>query len=194
MGSYEQSGKRKKRVLKPLDEARLKELGLAYVARFSTTTAKLERYLLRKLRERGWDGEAEADPAGIAAHFAKLGYIDDETYARARSGSLLRRGYGARRVNETLRHDGIDEHIREDIAPSEAAKRHAALRLAEKRRFGPFALEPVERDKREKQVAAMLRAGHSLDTVRQILNAATSEAAHDWASEYDKDELDDADD
>lgn len=187
MSRFEQPRERKKRVIKPLDEARLKELAMSYVARFATSSAKLERYLARKLRERGWDGEGEADPAGIAARYVELGYIDDAAFAKARSGSLLRRGYGARRVDQTLRHDGIDEHVREDVAPGEAAKRHAALKLAEKRRFGPFALEPVERDKREKQLAAMLRAGHSLGMARPILHAANADAAREWAHEYDED-------
>jgi len=45
----------------------------------------------------------------------------------------------------------------------------AALRFAEKRRLGPFALEAAEPKLREKQMGAMLRAGHGMDHVRQIL-------------------------
>ena len=45
------------RAPKPLDAPRLEELALAYVARFATSAAKLETYLRRKLRERGWEGE-----------------------------------------------------------------------------------------------------------------------------------------
>jgi regulatory protein len=56
---------RRKRPPKPLDSARLEELALAYVARFSTTAAKLERYLRRKLRERGWEGEGEPRLAAL---------------------------------------------------------------------------------------------------------------------------------
>src|SRR4051794_41115209 len=83
---------------RPLDGRRLEELALAYAARFATTRGKLTTYLHRKLRERGWAGEGEADVAGIVARFAEAGYVDDAAFARARTGGLLRRGYGARRI------------------------------------------------------------------------------------------------
>ncbi|MBO0750062.1 MAG: RecX family transcriptional regulator, partial [Porphyrobacter sp.] len=91
---------RRRRAPKPLDSARLQELALAYVARFSTTAAKLERYLLRKLRERGWDGPGEPQPGALVERYVELGYVDDEAFARARASGLLRRGYGERRVRQ----------------------------------------------------------------------------------------------
>lgn len=182
-----------------MNKARLEEMALSYVARFSTSAAKLERYLARKLRERGWDededGGERPDPGAIAARYVEMGYIDDEAYARARSSSLLRRGYGAKRVEQTLWQDGIEEDLRSDMTPGEAAARHAALRMAQKRRFGPFGpfgTEPADRTAseklREKQLAAMLRAGHSLDMARQMVNAASERAALEWACEYDDEE------
>ena len=61
----------------PLNSAKLDELALSHVGRFATTRGKLEAYLARKIRERGWDDEAEPQPAAIAARFVELGYIDD---------------------------------------------------------------------------------------------------------------------
>ncbi len=179
---------RQKRVPRPLDRPRLQELALAYVARFSTSSAKLEAYLRRKLRERGWDDEGEPDPGGIAARFVELGYIDDESYARSRTGSLMRRGYGLRRVSQDLRAAGIDEATREDIAPGEAEQRRAAFALARKRRFGPFGRELPDRERREKQLAAMLRAGHSLDSARQMVEATSEKDAEAWVAEAENEE------
>lgn len=181
---------------RPLDAERLQELALAYVARFSTTAAKLEAYLSRKLRERGWndeDGElsdSRPDLGEISARFVELGYIDDEAYARSRSGGLLRRGYGPRRVSQDLYAAGIDEQIRSDLAPGEAAVRSAALALARKRRFGPFAAEEPDRSRKQKQIAAMLRAGHGFDTVRAIMDADSAEAVEEWVAEARDDEPD----
>jgi regulatory protein len=62
----------------------------------------------------------------------------------------------------------------------------AALALARKRRLGPFGREPIDRARREKQLAAMLRAGHRLDTAREIVDAASEEAAEQWAEELDE--------
>lgn len=172
-----------KRPPKPLDSARLEELALAYVARFATSRAKLEAYLRRKLRERGWADEGEPPVAALADRFVDAGYIDDAAYARAKSGSLLRRGYGARRVAQALHAAGIPEEIRVDTQPREGAERQAALAMAQKRGFGPFSAEPPDRARREKQLAAMLRAGHRLDNARRLVDAASIEEAEQWAAE-----------
>jgi regulatory protein len=165
------SGPRARRAPPPLDEKRLLELALRYVGRFATTRAKLRAYLKRKLRERGWDGERDPDLERIADRFAEQGYIDDAGYALAKSRSLSGRGYGKRRVVLALRVAGIDEQDGE--AALEQADREAvaaALRFAEKRRIGPFAVAmPADSRAREKLLAAMLRAGHSLGLSRAIL-------------------------
>jgi regulatory protein len=167
---------------KPLDAARLEALALAYVARFATSRARLADYLTRKLRERGWDGEAEPSVAALCDRFVAAGYVDDAAFARARSGSLLRRGYGPRRVAQALGAAGIGEDIRAEIQAGEAAQRRAALALARKRGFGPFGACPLDRMAREKQIAAMLRAGHALDSARELVDAASVEAAENWAA------------
>ncbi|MEZ5735256.1 MAG: RecX family transcriptional regulator [Novosphingobium sp.] len=178
----------RKRARKPLDRAGLEELALAYAARFATTRAKLEAYLARKLRERGWEGEGEPPVTALAERLVEAGYVDDAAYAKARSSSLLRRGYGGRRVTQALAVAGIAEELREDMRPGEGAERRAALALARKRGFGPFGAEPPDRARREKQLAALLRAGHRLDNARELVNAASVEAAEDWAAETCEDD------
>lgn len=165
-------------------------MALAYVARFATSEAKLQGYLARKLRERGWDDEGDPDagppdPAAIARRMAQAGYVDDRAFAQAKSGSLLRRGYGQRRIGQALAAAGIGADLREDVRADAAAARQAALAMARKRGFGPFGRAVPDRPLREKQIAAMLRAGHSLDMARDLIDAATIEAAEQWADERD---------
>ena len=156
----------------PLDDKGLEKLALRYVERFATTRAKLRAYLARKLRERGWKGGGEPQLETIAERFARQGYIDDAAYALAKAQALGGRGYGKRRVIETLRVAGVEE------ADSEAARAHAdseaveaALRFARRRRIGPFAAEPLEDPrKREKALASMIRAGHSFAVAREIVD------------------------
>lgn len=171
---------------RPIDAARLNEMALAYVARFATSGGKLADYLKRKLRERGWEGEGEPDIAGIVARFVELGYVDDAGYARGKAQSLLRRGYGVRRIDQALGAAGIAEEVREDARGSEGERRRAALVMARKRRFGPFGesgrLDPALR---EKQTAAMLRAGHPLAHVRAVVNAVSAQAVEEWIDEAD---------
>ena len=157
--------------LPPLDSARLNELALAYVGRFATTRARLRSYLERKLRERGWGDGPAADVEVIAERFAALGYVDDAAFALSRSRSLTGRGYGARRVEQSLRQAGVEEA---DCAPARELARgeslEAALRFARRRRLGPFANEEADRKARERALAAMIRAGHGLSLARAILD------------------------
>jgi regulatory protein len=177
---------------RPIDAARLDEMALAYVARFATSRARLESYLRRKLRERGWAGEGEPPLAALAERMIDAGYVDDAAYARARSGSLLRRGYGLRRVDEALGAAGIADEVRADVRPGEGAARRAALAMARKRGLGPFGAAkgggPLDRGLREKQIAAMLRAGHPLDSARELVDARSTEAAEEWAAQAEEDD------
>jgi regulatory protein len=158
-----------RRVPPPLDAEQLRELALRYVGKYATTRAKLRQYLARKLRERGWDGAAEPDLERLADRFAELGLVDDAAYALAKSRSLSARGYGKRRLVDELRRAGVDEADGADAAAhSEDAAVDAALRLAQRRRIGPFAAHPADPHVREKWIAAMVRAGHGFAIARQI--------------------------
>lgn len=173
------------RPAKPLDSRAFDELALGYVARFATSAAKLESYLARKLRERGWEGEGAPDIRATVARLVELGYVDDEAFARTRAGGLLRRGYGERRIGQALHAAGIDEEVRAAVRPAASEGRRAALAMARKRRFGPFGSGPLDRPAREKQLAALLRAGHPLDSARRLVDAANVEAAEEWAAEVE---------
>lgn len=205
MVSRETDSTPKRRKKRPLTRANLRDMALAYVARFSTTASKLEAYLHRKIRERGLvddDGGDALDQVEVVSkiveRIVELRYVDDEAYAKARSGSLLRRGYGGRRVDEALRHAGVDDGVRQEASPGLAQAREAALIMARKRRFGPFAPLPIDSEgderppidpkTREKQIAAMLRAGHEMDIVRTIIDAISSDWLEDWVIEAQEEE------
>jgi regulatory protein len=156
----------------PLDREGLERLGLFYAGRYAATRSKLAAYLRRKLAERGWIGAGEPPVERLVERFAELGYVDDRGFASARAASLLRRGYGERRVREALRGAGIaeeDSAEARDISGEDALA--AAHRFARRRRLGPYAAIVPDRAAQDKAAAAMLRAGHRLDLVRQVLAA-----------------------
>jgi len=159
-----------------LDSASLRDLALSYVGRFATSRAKLSRYLERKLAERGWGEENQPDIGALVDRFAELGYVDDGAYARMKGASMERRGLGARRIGASLRADGIGESERQE---TEAQARKGAWSAAEifarRRRIGPYAREAPDAKGREKQLAAFLRAGHSMDMARLWVDAAPGE-------------------
>jgi regulatory protein len=173
-----------KRPLPPLTSADLERYALRYVERYATTRGKLSDYLRRKLRERGWAGDGAADPVGIAQRMADLGYVDDRLYAESKAGAMGRRGLGARRVHQALRFAGIDEADAEALAPAIAADRVAsAIAFARRRRIGPFAQAAADRALEEKQVAAMVRAGHAPALARRIVQMAPGDDAEALLSE-----------
>lgn len=179
---------RRRRAPKPLDRVAFEEIALAYVARFTTTAAKFERYLTRKLRERGWEDEGEPPVAATVERYVELGYVDDAAFARMKAGSLLRRGYGARRVHQALGEAGVEETVRRDVAPREGEAREAALTYARRRRFGPFGAGPPDAALREKQLAAMVRAGHGFDAARALVDAANEAEAGLWVAAASEEE------
>lgn len=189
MAEADATRRRTRRTPKPLDRTRLNDLALHYVARFATSSGKLEAYLRRKLRERGWDGEDEPDIAGLVARFAEKNYVDDEAYARMKTSGLLARGYGARRVEEKLRADGLAEDVRIANSPEEHEAREALLAFARRRRFGPFRVAPqaegpeAAHKAREKQLAAIVRAGHSFDHARRAVEAKSETELAEWVAE-----------
>ncbi len=168
--------RRARQPLPKLDAQRLDQLALRYVERFATSRSKLAAYLARKIRERGWAGEQAPDCAALAERLASLGYIDDAGYALAKARSLGGRGYGAGRVRQALYAAGIGEddavgakeHAEED-------KVEAALRLARRKRLGPYGTQQADPLQREKQLGAMIRAGHGFALAKAILALAPGE-------------------
>ena len=124
---------------------------------------------MRGVRGWVWDGARKPDAERLASRFAELGYIDDAAYAMSKARALSGRGYGKRRVTDKLRVDGVGESDGEAaVAYADTEAVNAALRLAERRRLGPYASEAVDPRQREKWIATMVRAGHAFGLARAI--------------------------
>jgi len=164
------AGRNPKKPRPAVDREGLNELALAYVAKYSTTRAKLAAYLQRKVRERGWEGSGEPAIEHLVQRFAQTGLVDDASYALSKSRSLSERGYGTARLRQTLRAAGVeaeDSAGAHDLAQEAAAE--AALRFARRRRIGPFADSLPDRKGKERALAAMIRAGHGFELARAVI-------------------------
>ena len=159
---------------KPLTPESLRWFALRYVERFATTEAKLVAYLNTKLRERGWAGEGEAPIAEMAAQLVQLGYVNDRIYAEAKARGLQARGFGARRVGQALTAAGIDKDLRAEIGDSVNAE-DAAMAYARRKRIGPYGPKVEDRALRQKQFAAMMRAGHPFEVAKRVLGMSADE-------------------
>lgn len=181
-GKKRESGPRK------VSEGYLERAAIHYLGRFSSTEDNLRRVLERKVRRRN---EGHASPteeqsrwiSNVIEKCVKYGYVDDEVYARQRAGSLLRKGKPPRHILQDLRFKGVDAETAaaavdnlegDDEAPD--VTRQAAAAYIRRRRFGPFrrALQDPS-EKREKEIAAMMRAGFQYGIVVELLDAEEEE-------------------
>jgi regulatory protein len=160
----------------PLNAERMRGLALHYVGKYATSQAKLASYLRRKINERGWDDASGPDVDALTERLCELGYINDAQFAEARSRTLVRRGFGKRRLDDDLRAAGIAEqdgvNAREEADRSRFA---AAENFARRKRIGPFAKEAAPPEKRQKQLRAFLRAGHAFDLAKRFVYADPEE-------------------
>lgn len=174
----------KPREPKPIDAAQLQELAVGYAARYATTAAKLRRYLQRKLGERVWTPAQPADIAALVDRITTLGYVDDRAYATSKLRDLTARGFGLGRVKGALAAAGVArDDVSAVLAPEDGDAPDnplvPAIELARRRRFGPFAREgtPGDPARRNRELAAMARAGHGFDVARKVLGARDEAAA-----------------
>jgi regulatory protein len=167
----------------PLTAERLEKAALAYLERFSCSTASLRRVLTAKLdrsvRLHGTERTQGLEwIEALIARALRAGLVDDALYAEARAASLRRRGASARAIRDKLAAKGVggelvdaalrytDEHAETD--PDLAA----AWRLARKRRLGPYRAAALRADHRNRDLAALGRAGFDYETARRVIDAA----------------------
>ncbi|MEY2925746.1 MAG: hypothetical protein RL367_223 [Pseudomonadota bacterium] len=153
----------------PIDASELRALALAYVARYLTSQAKLDHYLRRKLRERGWADEGDPPIAAMVQHCAALGFVDDSGFATAKTASLARRGFGSNRIRAALKGAGVsDTIIAQANCPSEDVARQIALAFVRRKRIGGYATKPATPDQRRKWIATLMNAGHGYALAREL--------------------------
>lgn len=156
---------------RPLTNADLRHLALAYVGRYATSRHKLSTYLHRKIRERGWSEDGEPPVDALVAQMAEQRFVDDRAFAGMKAEGLTRRGYGPRRIRQSLDAAGIGaEDVTQALSGVEEDRDAAALAYAKRRKFGPFSSDPLDPVLRRRAMAAMLRAGHEYLTARRILD------------------------
>lgn len=167
---------------RPLTSADLRQLALAYVGRYATSQRKLSDYLRRKIRERGWDDSEPPQIEALVTQFEEQRFVDDRAFADMKAGGLTRRGYGPRRIRQSLDAAGIGtEDAAEALRTVENDQEAAALAYAKRRKLGPFSSDPTDQDGKRRALAAMLRAGHEYLTARRILDLSPELVQDGWA-------------
>lgn len=174
-----------RRAGRPVTSDDLEQQALDYLARFASSAANLRRVLKDKVERsaRLHDTNREAGLAAIEALVGRLvaaGALDDRRFAEGRAQSLFRRGASRRAIAGKLAEKGVGEA---EIAAALASLDEltadpdfvAAVAYAKRRRLGPFRTAG-RAPQRDKDLAALARAGFGFDVARRIVDADGPEA------------------
>lgn len=163
----------------------LENAALHYLGRFASSSENLRRVLMRRVERsvRLHDSDRDEGRAAvdrIVARFQASGLVDDRAYAEGRTIALHRRGVPARGIRARLAEKGVASgHIEAALAglaeTGDNTDFAAAVNLARRRRLGPYRSSSARTDTREKDLAALARAGFSYDVARRIVEAETTD-------------------
>jgi regulatory protein len=160
--------------------AYLQRAAMAYLERYASSAENLRRVLRRKVdkrcRLRGEDpAEFHEMIDEVVARSLRSGLIDDTRYAEARVATLRRRGGSARAIQAKLSAKGVDRStISAALEGEDGDEERAARAFARRRKLGPF--RPGERAPyRDKDLAAMARAGFRFDVARRVIEGEMEE-------------------
>ena len=166
----------------PLKKSSLENAALYYLERHASSVEGLRRVLARRVERAAREERCDRDEAAkwvedIVGRFARSGLVDDRLFAEGKVASRRRRGDSARLIQMVLREKGVDpELIDQALAGQDGddrrtAELEAAWRLARRRRLGPYRTAEQRPELRDRDLAAMARAGFDLDTARAVIDA-----------------------
>ena len=155
----------------------LRRAALYYLERYSVPAAQLQRVLLRKVerscRHHGQDSQPfRATVDEVVASCVASGLVDDRRFAEARAQSLRRKGRSARAVAAGLATKGVERGLIAEVAAADDEAELDAARIAARRkRLGPWS-RGDRAVQRQKDIAALARAGFSLAIARAVIDDA----------------------
>ena len=168
---------RKRKPQKKITPQRLKNIGLYYLKRFESSVENLRSVLYRRIdmyaRENPeWNKqEAYGWTEEVLAEFERLHYLDDSRYAEVKIRSYINSGKPARYIENKLKQKGISAaQVAEILAEQEYNPFEMALKLAKRKKIGPYRMEESRREFRQKDMATLVRAGFDYDVVCEVLN------------------------
>lgn len=166
----------------------LERAAYAYLERFSSSAENLRRVLMRRVERaaRAEMIERETGAKLVQAVIDRLlarRLLDDKVYAEARARSLGRQGRSRSVIAQRLAMKGVDAETVDTAIGALVEDGHSDLRaavvLARKRKLGPYRTRGERKEKRERDMAVLGRAGFSFDIARRVIDAEDPEALGD---------------
>ena len=162
----------------------LKDLAYSYLEKYSPSKQQLKVYLLKKYltKIKGTKSKKEVSLIidEVINSLEKKRIINDELYSDSKARMYLRRGYSLNKINQSLRHKGVDskyvkqsiDKIKEDqIEPDFVS----ALKMCKRRRIGPLRPHANRELFYKKDMGILARGGFSFDLSKRVLNLNVEE-------------------
>ena len=180
-----------RKVPRRMTAERLENIALHYLGRYASSSGNLRRVLMRRVeRATAAHGDDPADGArlvdALIARYQRSGLIDDRAYATQKAASLQRRGASRFGIRGKLRQKGVETDLIDDAMAtldeggSGAGELAAACALIRRRRLGPYRAAGQRAAMRQNDLAALARAGFSLDIARRALAAPDRLTLEAW--------------
>ena len=168
---------KRKRPAKKITPQRLKNIGLYYLKRFESSVENLRSVLQKRVNQYAKENpefnkqEAYQWVENVLAEFEKLHYLDDERFTEIKVRHYLAVGKPARYIQNKLRENGVaNAQIDEMLDDFGYNQQEMALKLAKRKKIGPFRPnEEARKLNRQKDMAALIRAGFDYDVVAEIM-------------------------
>ncbi len=162
-------------------EERLTRQALYYLDRYASSASNLRRVLERKVMRAA--ASHDRDPAefqtmidSVMAKCQRSGVVDDMQYAETKIAGQRRRGRSRRQIEAKLRSKGIAADVLDKAFESDTKDdQTAAVILARRKRIGPWRTRGDRDAFRDKDMAALCRAGYGFDIARRIVDGDADE-------------------
>lgn len=176
-GSVRDAKRAKRRLPRKMTEKRLHNIALAYLDRYEASEAGFRAVLERRVYKAA--RAHKQDPASfqpmVDAEVEKAvtaGFINNKRFAENQVYQQRGRGASARAIQARLKAKGVaDDLIDHALESDERDDDAAAWRYARRRRLGPY--RSKERaEKRERDVAALCRAGFGFSLAAKVIDGS----------------------
>lgn len=172
----EEDGEKKKRPLRKITKQRLKNIALYYLQRFESSVDNLRRVLQKRVSDYAYQNkdydrsEAQDWIEEILVEFQGYNYLNDNRFAELRIRDYLAAGKSEKYIRGKMAEKGVAESVVAAVlAEQEFDPYENALLLAKKKHIGPFRSEALRAEFRQKDMAALARAGFDYDVVQRVM-------------------------
>ena len=167
---------------KKITEKRLYNIALYYLSRYETTNEKLKAVLQRRVQKAKFAGDevnSQADEwiEKVVADMQRQGFVNDNRFATNNIERWFLSGKSLKYIQAKLHQAGLDIQALLDFeAASEKNlsewERSAAETFVRKKKLGHYRSATEQKEKYAKDLAAMARAGFSLELAKENLKVS----------------------